>query len=334
MTINTRSRNFIAQVISTVAICVSITLSSSAQEAGHMRRVGVVAGASEQAMKASLNALRGKLNELGWVEGRNLILDVHFVAGDYQRLSAEVAALINSNADVIVAQGSPAVSIIRKQSATVPVVFTQVADPVALGIVKSLAHPDGYSTGFTNYEFAVGGKWLELLRQIDPQLKHVALIANPTNENTVPFSEIIETIGKSLAIEVTRVSARNGADIESAISANSQQPGGGIIFFPDALPLINRDLIIRLATQYQMPGIYPFRDFPVNGGLISYGLNFADVSRQAAGYVDRILRGAKVGDLPVQAPTKLELVINVKTAKSLGLEVPSTLLVSADAVIE
>jgi putative ABC transport system substrate-binding protein len=305
-----------------------------AQQVERVRRVGVVAGSSEGAMRPSLNALRGKLSELGWIVDRNLSLDVRLAAGNYERLTADVGALISANTDVIIAQGSPAVSIIRKQSSSIPVVFTQVADPVVLGIVQSLARPGGFSTGFTNYEFSVGEKWLDLLMQVYPQMKHVALIANPANENTVPFSETIEKAGKTHGIAVTRAAARDGAEIERAIVENSQQAGGGMIFFPDALPLNNRELIVRLAVRHQMPGIYPFRDFAANGGLISYGLNFPEVYRQAAVYVDRILKGEKVADLPVQAPTKFELVINVKTAKTLGLEVPSKLLFTADEVIE
>jgi putative ABC transport system substrate-binding protein len=307
---------------------------ASAQQTNRVRRVGVVAGASEAAMRPSLNALRGKLSDLGWVDGRNLVLDVRLANGDYQRLAEAVKSLISAGTNVIIAQGSPAVSIIRKQSTNIPVVFTQVADPVVLGLVQSLAHPGGYSTGFTNYEFSVGAKWLDLLLQVYPQLKHVALIANPANDNTIPFSEHIEKAGKSHGIVVTRAAARNGAEIEAAIIANAQSPGGGMIFFPDGLPLNNRSLIIQRASQHRMPGIYPFRDFAINGGLMSYGLNFPEVQRQAAVYVDRILRGEKAGDLPVQAPTKLELVINMKTAKSLGLEVPPKLLFTADEVIE
>ena len=325
-----RRREFIA-LVGGIA---TLPLGVHAQQAERVGRVGVVAGASEGAMRLSLNALRGKLSELGWVDGRNLTLDVRLAAGDYQWLAAEGGALINANADVIVAQGSPAVSIIRKQSPNIPVVFTQVADPVVLGLVQSLARPGGYSTGFTNYEFSVGEKWLDLLVQVYPQLKHVALIANPANENTAAFSERIEAAGKSHGITVIRAPARNGAEIEAAIITNSQQPNGGMIFFPDALPLNNRGLIIQLATRHQMPGIYPFRDFAVNGGLMSYGLNFPEVYRQAAVYVDRILKGEKAANLPVQAPTKLELVVNVRTAKSLGLEIPSKLLFTADEVIE
>ena len=305
-----------------------------AQTPSQVRRVGMVAGASEKALHLAMIALREELMKLGWSKDRNLILDLHFAAGNYQRLLEGADALIKSHSDVIIAQGGPAVSAVRQRTSNIPIVFTHVADPVALGIVKSLSRPGGHMTGFTNYEFSIGGKWLDLLRELQPQLKHVALISNPANENSASFSEFIELAAKSVVVAVARASARNATEIEVAISTAAQKPGGALIFFPDALPLNHRDFIIQLAERYRLPAIYPFREFPMNGGLISYGLEFPAVFRQAAGYVDRILRGSKPADLPVQAPTKFEMVMNLKTAKALGLTVPPTLLARADEVIE
>jgi putative ABC transport system substrate-binding protein len=235
---------------------------------------------------------------------------------------------------VIFAQGTPGLKAVRQHSSIMPVVFTLVADPVGQGLIQSLSRPGGYATGFTNFEFSIGGKWLELLMELDPRVKRVVLIANPANPNGAPFSQFIETSGRSVGVDVSTANVRNAADIEAAIVALARQPDGGLIVFPDSLAVVHRELITRLVVTYRVPAVYPFGIFPKNGGLSSYGLDFPELYRQAAVYVDRILRGASPADLPVQAPTKFELVINLKAAKAIGLSVPPALLARADEVIE
>jgi putative ABC transport system substrate-binding protein len=223
---------------------------------------------------------------------------------------------------------------VRHHSNAVPVVFVLVADPVRQGLIHSLSRPGGQSTGFTNFEFSIGGKWLELLMEIAPHVSHVTLLSNPGNPNADQFSQFIEREGRSVGIGVNTASVQSPAEIEASVVATVRRPGGGLITFPDSLTTIHRGLIIDLASRHKLPAIYPFRIFPADGGLVSYGLDFPELYRQAATYVDRVLRGEKPADLPVQAPTKFELVINIRTAKALGLSVPLTLQASADEVIE
>jgi putative ABC transport system substrate-binding protein len=305
-----------------------------AQQSERMRRIGVVAGFSDAEMRPLLSAFREKLNALGWTDGRNVTIDVRLGAGDYKRMTEGAGQLISQSPDVILAQGTLGLTAVRQHSQTVPVVFVLVADPVRMGLIESLARPGGHTTGFTNFEFSIGGKWVDLLREIDPRLTHITLIANPSNPNAGQFSQFIETAGRAVAIEVMTASVRGPAEIEAAVTATAQKPGGGLIVFPDSLTTIHREPIIGLAARHRLPAVYPFRIFSSDGGLVSYGLDFPELYRQAATYVDRVLRGERPADLPVQAPTKFELVINLKTAKALGLIVPLTLQASADEVIE
>ena len=209
-----------------------------------------------------------------------------------------------------------------------------VADPARAGLIESLARPGGHATGFTNFEFSIGGKWLELLRAISPHLTRVTVIANPANATANPLAGIIKDGGRLVSIEVTTASVYSASDIEAAISSAAQQSGSGLIVLPDSLAVVHSELIVSRAEHHHLPAVYPFRLFAAKGGLLAYGLDIPEVYRQAANYVDRILRGTKPSDLPVQAPNKFELVINVKTAETLGLEVPPTLLARADEVIE
>ena len=298
------------------------------------RLVGVVAGYSEAEMRAPLTAFRSKLNQLGWTEGRNLAIDARLGAGDYRRMTAEAGTLVSRNPDVIVAQGTPGLTAVRQHTTSVPVVFTLVADPARAGLIESLARPGGHATGFTNFEFSIGGKWLELLRAISPHLTRVTVIANPANATANPLAGIIKDGGRLVSIEVTTASVYSASDIEAAISSAAQQSGSGLIVLPDSLAVVHSELIVSRAEHHHLPAVYPFRLFAAKGGLLAYGLDIPEVYRQAANYVDRILRGTKPSDLPVQAPNKFELVINVKTAETLGLEVPPTLLARADEVIE
>jgi putative ABC transport system substrate-binding protein len=309
-------------------------LEARAQQSERSRRIGIVAGFTESEMPPLESAFREKLYSLGWKEGANVTVDVRLGGGDYKRMGEDAGRLVSLRPDVIVAQGTPGVVAVRQHSQTVPVIFIMVADPVRTGLVESLARPGGYATGFTNFEFSIGGKWLELLREVFPALEHVTLISHPGNPTAGQFAEHIEDVGRAVAINVKTASVHNLSEIEAAIAAAAQLPRGGLIIFPDSLAVVHRDLIVALAAQHQLPAVYPFRFFSSDGGLLSYGLDFPELYRQAAGYVDRILRGEKTADLPVQAPTKFELVVNLKTAKTLGLTIPPSVLIRADEVIE
>ena len=328
-----RRREFLLVAGGAASIPLTRPLVTFAQQAGK-RLVGIVAGFSPSEMEPLLTAFRDQLDKLGWAEGRNLTLDVRLGAGDFKRMTDNTAGLIALKPDVILAQGTPGLTAVRHYTRSLPVVFLLVADPVKMGLIESLAHPGGHATGFTNFEFSIGGKWLELLRDVNPQLAHVSSITNPANPNSQQFSEFIEGSGRAVSVDVDTASVRNAVEIEAAIAACAQRSNGGLIVLPDSLAVVNRELIIELAARYRLPAVYPFRIFSENGGLMSYGLDIPDLYRQAATYVDRILRGEHPSELPVQAPNKFELVINLKTAKALGLSVPPSLLGRADELIE
>ena len=305
-----------------------------AQETKRVRLVGVVTGFSAAEMRRPLRAFREKLRTLGWSEASNVRIEARTTDGDYGLLGDHARALIDQSVDVIVAMGTPGLTAVRQHTRTVPVVFVLVIDPVAQGLVESLARPGGHATGFTNFEFPIGGKWLELLRELDPRVRHVWLLANPGNPIAVPFSQFIEAAGRAAAFDVKTALARNASEIEAAIGSAAQQVGGAIIVLPDSLAVVQRELIIGLASRHRLPALYPFRQFSEYGGLVSYGVDIPELFRQVAVYVDRILKGEKPADLPVQAPTKFELIVNLKTAKAIGLAVPGSFLGRADEVIE
>jgi putative ABC transport system substrate-binding protein len=305
-----------------------------AQQGGKKRLVGLITSLSEKEMLPIAEAFRARIKELGWLEGQNIVVDVRATGGDYAKLDAEAGKLVEASADVIVAMGTPGLTATRQHTRTTPVVFTQVADPIGQRFIDSLAHPGGNATGLTNFEFAFGGKWIELLKQIDPTISHVTLITNPANENTTQFVKVITAAGDKMKVAVRIASVRGAPDIQDAIETSSKQAGGGLIIFPDGLPVVHRSLIVGLAARYRLPAVYPFRLFPEIGGLLSYGTDFRAIYRQAAEYVDKILKGTKPADLPVEAPTKLELVLNLKTAKALGLTIPPSIQIAADEVIE
>jgi putative ABC transport system substrate-binding protein len=246
----------------------------------------------------------------------------------------EAGRLVSKNPDVIVAMGTPGLIGVRRHTQTIPVVFTLVADPAQAGLIGTLARPGGNATGFTNFEFSIGAKWLELLRDVSPRLASVTVLANPANASANPIARAVETAGHRLSIEVTTDLIRNRSDIEAAISNAGQRSRGGLIVLPDGLAVVQSDLILSLGERHSIPALYPFRLFAEKGGLVVYGIDIPEVYRQAAGYVNRILRGTKPSDLPVQAPNKFELIINLKTARALGLEIPPTVLARADEVIE
>jgi putative tryptophan/tyrosine transport system substrate-binding protein len=305
-----------------------------AQQDNKKRLVGLISAFNDKEMTPLVAAFRERMHELGWIEGQNIVFDASATSGDYATLDVEVARLVSASADVIVAQGTPGLVAAKKATRTVPIVFSQVADPVGQRLIDSLAHPGGNATGLTNFEFAFGAKWVELLAELDPAISHVTLITNPANENTAQFVKVITAAGVTKNITVHVASVRDATDIQDAIENSSKKPGGGLIIFPDGLLINHRGLIVELAARYRSPAVYPFRVFPEVGGLLSYGPNFKSIFRKAAEYVNKILRGAKAADLPVEAPTELEFVINLKAAQALGLSVSPRLQIAANELIQ
>jgi len=313
---------------------ITIPFAARTQQGDRKRLVGLITAFSETDMRPVSAAFRERMRELGWIDGQNVTIEVRTTGGDYAKLNSDAGALVAEQADVIVAMGTPGLAATKQHTSTIPVVFTLVADPVGQRFSESLSRPGGNLTGLTKFEFTIGGKWLELLRDLDPGIVRVALITNPANANTAQFVRVIAAAAKSLGVETQTVSVRNAAEIEEAIESAGNQPKSGLIVLPDGLAVVHHELIIKLAARFRLPAVYPFRIFPANGGLVSYGLDYPDVHRHAADYVDAILRGKKPGDLPIQAPNKFELVVNLKAAKAIGLAVPPGLLVGADEVIE
>jgi putative ABC transport system substrate-binding protein len=274
------------------------------------------------------------LLEHGWIEGRNLEIYYRWGSGDPSRMRAFATELTALNPDVIFAAPTGALAEVQRATRTIPVVFAQVSDPVGAGFVASLAHPGGNITGFAVFEFAVGAKWVELLKQIAPSVSRVAVIYDPVTPSSTGFLPLIQAAGRSFGVDVFVHSVRDTKEIEDVISATAAEPNGGLIALASALVTEKRDLIISLANKSRLPAIFSFRYYAEAGGLVAYGVDNHDLYRRAASYIDRILRGEKPSDLPVQEATKFQLVINLKTAKALGLTVPSTLLAAADEVIE
>jgi len=311
-------------------------LAARAQQSERMRRIGVLMNlvADDPEAQVRLAAFHQGLQELGWTVGRNLRIDTRWGAGDadrYRRYSTELVALAP---DVILAASGAIVPWLLQATRSVPIVFAQVPDPVGAGFVESLAHPGGNITGFTNFEFSIGGKLLELLKEIAPRVTRAAVLRDAADPAGVGQWGAIQTAAPSLGLELRVVDVRDAGEIERSITAFARGSNGGMIVTGSAPTAIHRDLIITLAARHRLPSVYAYRYHATSGGLISYGPETIDQYRRAAGYVDRIFRGEKPADLPVQAPTKYELVINLKTAKALGLDVPASLLARADEVIE
>jgi putative ABC transport system substrate-binding protein len=300
-----------------------------------IRRLGILNTQPENDpdWEARRAAVRQGLEKLGWTEGRNIRIDF-FTAGSADRYPPVAKELVASRPDVILVSSGPITAAVQKETRSIPIVFTQVSDPVGGRLVESLAHPGGNVTGFLLFEDSITGKWLAMLKEIAPELTRVALVGNP---KTVPFDYYLhaaEAIAPSLSLEVVPTSIGDPADIERSIEAFAQMPNGGLMLMADATLNLHRPLIVALAARYRLPAVYGLRAFVAEGGLMSYDTDRVDQFRGAASYIDRILRGAKPADLPVQAPTRFQTVVNLKTAKALGLEVPGTLLVRADEVIE
>jgi putative ABC transport system substrate-binding protein len=313
-------------------------LAARGQQPDRMRRIGVLTPYAEDDKEAQLNVkmLEQTLGALGWIIGRSVEIEHNWTGGITGRTPMLAKKVVELHPDVVVARGTPVVRALLQESRAIPIVFVSVADPVGDGFVASIAHPGSNVTGFTNYESSMSGKWIELLKEIAPNVKRVALLFNPetTPGNGTYFLRSFRIAAPAFALDSIAAPASRAAEIEAAIMALGREPGGGLIVMPDISMMAHRELIASLAAQHHLPGVYTDRSYAIAGGLLSYGTDITDLYRRAASYVDRVLRGEKPGDLPVQAPTKFDFVINLKAAKALGLTVPASLLARADEVIE
>jgi putative ABC transport system substrate-binding protein len=311
-------------------------LAARAQQSDRVRRIGVLMGFAEndEVWQVYLAAFRQRLQDLGWTDGRNVRIDYRFTGETTERIRIAAEELVAVAPDVIFVSTNPAVSALMQSTRTIPIVFTWVSDSVGSRFVASLARPGGNVTGFHNFEPALGGKWLEVLKQVAPRVRRAAVVHVPEIAANVAFLHVAEAASASLGMTVTAAGVRDAADIERVLTAFAREPNGGLIVTPSPLTATRRELIIALAASLGLPAIYPFRFYSASGGLVSYGIDQMEQVREAASYVDRILRGANPGELPVQLPTKYELVINLKTAKALGLTITQSLLLRADEVIQ
>jgi putative ABC transport system substrate-binding protein len=308
-----------------------------AARAQQMRRIGVLNSFAETDAEAQAwdSAFRKRLDELGWIDGRNVRIDYRWGAGSVERMQLFAKELVRLNPEVLLAVTTPATAALQRETRTIPIVFAIVSDPVGSGFVASLANPGGNITGFINIEASLPGKWLDLLREIAPQVARMAFLFNP---KTAPYAryylDTFRLASAAAAVEPIEAAVGSAAEIEAVVTGLARQTGGGLVVMPDTSMALHRETIIGLADRYRLPTVYPFRHYVAEGGLISYGIVLADLLRRAASYVDRILRGAKPGELPVELPVKFELVINLKTAKALGVNIPDKVLALADEVIE
>jgi putative ABC transport system substrate-binding protein len=311
-------------------------LAARGQQGERMRRIGVLMAFAENdpETQANLTAFRAALQTLGWTDGRNVRIDYRWGGGDLEHYHVIAAELIALSPDVILALGYSIVSALQKATRSVPIVFASVTDPVGGGLVASLARPGGNTTGFVTSEFGFAGKWLELLKEIAPRVTRVAVLRDSAVASQIALFGSMQSVAPSLGVELRPIDTRDPSEMQRAVAAFAGEPNGGLIASTGAGLMLHRELIVALAARHRLPAVYAYRSHVMSGGLISYASDQVDHFRRAAGYVDRILKGEKAADLPVQAPTKYELVINLKTAKTLGLEVPATLLARADEVIE
>lgn len=330
-----RRRAFITLLAGAAAVR---SFTATAQHADRIRRVGVLMGYSEAdpEAKALLAEFTQGLSELGWIEGRNLRMDVRWAPGRTDVMRTSAKELVDLQPDVILADSTPVTAALKRETLTIPIVFAVVADPVGSGFVASIPGPGGNITGFSSVEASIASKWLQLLTEVAPDLKRVAMIFNP---DTAPYIKsyalpFFEAAARSLKVALIAAPVHGEAEIETAITALGREPGGGLLGMPDNFVEIHRALIISLAARGKVPAVYQTPVIARDGGLLSYGADFRDIFRRSASYVDRILRGAKPSELPVQLPIKYQLVINLRTAKALGLTVPPSVVVIADEVIE
>jgi len=306
------------------------------QRNGRMRRVGVLASLAEDdpEMRPRLVAFREGLEILGWSEGRDVRIDYRYATGGSGEEQARAKELLALEPDVVVATNTPNTAALQRESGKIPIVFVNVSDPVGAGFIASLAQPGGNLTGLMLFEASIAGKWLSMLKEIAPDLTRAAFLANPKTTPYDYFVRAAETVAPSLEVAIMRSPVDSAADIERSIESLAQAPHSGLVLLPDTTTLFHRDLVIALAAQHRLPAVYAFSSIVGAGGLMSYSVDFVESSRQVTSYVDRILKGEKPAELPVQAPTKYETVVNLKTAKALGLTVPPSLLVRADRVVE
>jgi len=329
-----RRRGFITLLVGAASPPILLSLPVRAQHA--IRRIGVLMGTAESDVeqRALVATFIRRLTDLGWRDNENIHIEYRWAAGDPDRLRNLAAELAGLSLDAIFAQGTPATTALRRSAPTTPVVFVNVTDPVSSGLVSSVAHPGGLITGFSNYEAAIGGKWLELFKEAAPAVTRVAALFNADNPGLDKSVRALNAAAPTLGMRVIEAPARDANEIKHAIDDFAKDRDGGLLVFGDFLMMANRELIVTLAATHHLAALYSLRQFTTHGGLMSYSIDSSDLFFRAATYVDRILRGVKPGDLPVQQPTKFELVINLKTAKALGLEIPPTLLARADEVIE
>jgi putative ABC transport system substrate-binding protein len=311
-------------------------LAARAQQGDGVRRVGALSTLAESDLEVQswIRELVQRLQELGWTNGRNAQVDFRFSDADAARTSMLAAELIELRPDVVLASGALAATALRQQTLSIPIVFVHVVDPVSAGFVTNLARPEGNITGFTNFEFSVGGKWLQLLKECAPSVDRIAVVFDPANPTWAAYLRTIEAAAPSFGVRLIPAGVRDAAEITQRVATFARDPNGGLVVLPSPVTIRHRETIIVAAARHRLPTIYPYRFFTVDGGLMSYASDVLDSYRRAASYVDRILRGAKVAELPVQQPIKYELTINVQTAKTLGLALPDSVLATADEVIE
>jgi len=311
-------------------------LAARAQQGERMRLIGVLLpiAKDDPDYQPWLTAFRQALQELGWVDGRNMRMDIHWATANHAEIRKQAAELVALAPDVILAHGASTVGPLLQTTRTVPIVFPITGDPVGAGFVDSLARPGGNVTGFLTIEYSMSGKYVELLKLIAPGVARAAVIRDASSPTGMASFGVIQAMAPSLKVEVTPVNMADAGEIERVVTAFAHSPNGGLIVTPGGPAFVNRDLIITLAARHKLPAVYFERSFVIAGGLVSYGPDFSALYRKAAGYVDRILKGEKPADLPVQAPTKYETVINLKTAKALGLTVPQAWIATTDEVIE
>ena len=328
-----RRREFIATLGSAAG---AWPIAARAQQGDRVRRIGVLLPYDENdpVMKTWVSAFTQALAGLGWIDGRNVRMDLRWGSDDINRIRAFAQELVGLQPDIIVAGTTPATVAVQRETRIIPIVFASVAEPVASGIVARLDRPSGNITGFALYETTLAGKWLELLSEIAPGLKRAAVMFNPDTAPASAYMPSFETAARSLKVMSIRAPVRGDAEIERAIIALGREPGGGLVVMPDAFTDVHRAPIILAAARSNVPAVYQRSDFVRDGGLLSYGVDWVDISRRAASYVDRIQRGAKPGDLPVRFPAKYEMAVNIKTANALGLAVPPSILLRATEVIE
>jgi putative ABC transport system substrate-binding protein len=326
-----RRREFIT-LLSSAAV--GWPLAARAQQPERMKHIAVLMGVDTADQRTSYAAFLQAFQQLGWIDGQNVRIDTRWAGGNASEFRRNATDIVALAPDVIVATGAAMMTPLLQATHTVPIVFVSVTDPVGAGIVETMARPGGNATGFIQFEYSLSGKWVELLKQIAPGVTRAAVLRDADISGGVGQFAVIQSVAPSVGMEVTAINLRDAGEIERAVAAFARAPNGGLIVTASALTLAHRELIIALAAQHKLPAVYYRRYYVDRGGLVSYGFDIVQQFRGAAGYVDRILKGEKPADLPVQAPTKYELVINLKTAKALGLTVPPSLLASANEVIE